>query len=335
MEFINEKTVERLCLYRRLLKNQAKEGKIFFYSHELAEMAHVTPVQVRRDLMYIGYSGNNRKGYETDGILKSISEILDTKKGQEICLVGVGNLGKALINFFSDKSENLLITALFDIDQKLVGNTYQGIPCYHVSLLKEIIIKEGITIGIITSSGKSAQEIASTMAEAGIKSIINYTTTPLNLPETTHLEELDLTASLEKASYYAKLLSERSNGRAEKKKLLIVDDDRDITAAYRVTFETKGYEVVSSLTAEDGLLKAEIEKPDLILLDIMMEQPDSGFLFLSELREKKLDIPVILSSSIAKATAGIMDVTQLNIKSILQKPVDIDDLVSTVEKYMR
>ncbi len=333
MESINERTVERLCLYRRLLRNHAKEGRKFFYSHDLAEMAHVTSVQVRRDLMYIGYSGNNRKGYETDGILKNISNILDTKEGQKMCLVGVGNLGKALVNFFSDKSDKLTITALFDIDQKIVGKSYQGIHCYHISLLKDIITEKGITIGIISSSGKSAKEIASDMSEAGIASIINFTTTPLNLPETTHLEELDLTASLEKASYYAKLLKNKEKKPA-KKKILIVDDDPDITSAYTALFESRGYSVITSADSGSGLKRAEKDSPDIILLDIMMEQPDSGFMFLHEMKEKKLEIPVIMSSSIAKATASIIDVSQLNIKSILQKPVDLDELVRTVQKYI-
>lgn len=335
MELISGRTIERLCLYRRLLKIKLSEGTEFFYSHDLAEMAHVTSVQVRRDLMYIGYSGNNRKGYETKGVLTSITEIIDTEDGFKICLVGLGNLGKALIKFFSDKSDKLKITALFDVDPAVVGKKYNGILCHHSDELESVIRKEGIQIGIISSSGKSAKEIADIMVRSGITSVINYTSTPLNLPENTYLEEIDMTSSLERASYFAKRLSEKKYGGKTKKKLLIVDDDRDITAAYRAVFAKMGYVVISSLTAEEGLKTAEKEKPDIILLDIMMEQPDSGFLFLSELREKKLDIPVILSSSIAKATASIMDITQLNIKSILQKPVDIDDLVRTVEKYTR
>ena len=82
-------------------------------------------------------------------------------------------------------------------------------------------------------------------------------------------------------------------------------------------------------------MKAVLKKqPDMIILDIMMENPDSGFIFLDELREKELSIPVILCSSIAKATANILDVDQLNIKTILQKPVDLEGLVSNVKKYL-
>lgn len=332
MDSINGKTIERLCVYRRLLKKLSKENVEYFYSHDLAKMAHVTSVQIRRDLMYIGYSGNNRKGYETKGILRSISEIIDPKEGMKICIVGVGNLGKAIVNFFSDKSEKLTITALFDIDQKIVGKNFQGIPCYHASLLKEIIEKNGITVGMIASSSNSAKQIADDMIDSGIISIINFTTTPLNMPENTFLEEIDITTSLEKASYFAKIINEQVAA-PKVKKILIIDDDIDIISAYTTILKANNYKVYSTLSTDNGLSMIKKQKPDLIILDIMMEKPDSGFLFLNELKEKNIDIPVILSSSIAKATANILDISQLNIKTIMQKPVDMDDLIQKIKKY--
>lgn len=333
MEVINGKTIERLCVYRRLLRKLSKEGVEYFYSHDLATMAHVTSVQVRRDLMYIGYSGNNRKGYETKGILESISEILDTKEGMKLCIVGVGNLGKALVNFFLDKSEKLTITALFEIDPKQVGKSYQGIPCYHVSLLKEMIESQNITIGIIATSGSSAKGIADVMVSSGITSVINFTTTPLQLPDSTFLEEMDITTSVEKASYFAKYLKHTKKIEPKEKKVLIIDDDIDIINTYSVILKNNNFKVCSAQNTDDGFKLINKHKPDLIVLDIMMEQPDSGFLFLNEMKEKNLNIPVILSSSIAKATANILDVSQLNIKTILQKPVDLDDLIDKIKKY--
>jgi redox-sensing transcriptional repressor len=334
MEAINEKTIERLCVYRRLLKKLSGEDKTYFYSHDLALMAHVTSVQVRRDLMNIGYSGNNRKGYEIKGILESIGEILDCRGGMKICIAGVGNLGKALINFFSDKSEKLTITALFDIDPKVVGKTYMGIPCYHVDKLKEIVSKNNIAIGIISSSSSSALRIAQDMVSAGITSVINFTTTPLNMPDNTFLEEIDITTSIEKASYFAKLIRKNSIGANGQKTILIIDDDIDIVNSYTIILTANGYKPVYALNTDEGFAMLKKHKPDLIILDIMMEKPDSGFLFLNELKEKNIIIPVILSSSIARATANILDVSQLKIKTILQKPVDLDDLIQNIKKFI-
>ncbi|MFO7810429.1 MAG: redox-sensing transcriptional repressor Rex [Candidatus Delongbacteria bacterium] len=335
METINERTVERLCVYRRLIRRLQSDKVEFFYSHDLALMANVTSVQVRRDLMYIGYSGNNRKGYEIKGVLKSMDSILDSKEGMKICMVGVGNLGKALVNFFSDKSEKLTITALFDIDQKIVGKTFNGIPCYHVSVLKEIISKQGITIGIISTSGKSAKGIADEMVSAGIISVVNFTTTPLNLPTEVFLEQTDITASIEKASYFAKIIRDTKTRKTNKQpSIMIVGDDIDIVNSYKDMIETSGFSVSYAQNGEYGIKMVLKKQPDLIVLDIMMEKPDSGFVFLNGLREKGLSIPVILCSSIAKATANILDVNQLNIKTILQKPVDLNELISTIKKYL-
>ncbi|MBN2857084.1 MAG: redox-sensing transcriptional repressor Rex [Candidatus Delongbacteria bacterium] len=335
METINERTVERLCVYRRLIRRLQAKKTEFFYSHDLALMANVTSVQVRRDLMYIGYSGNNRKGYEIKGVLKSMDSILDSKEGMKICIVGVGNLGKALVNFFSDKSEKLTITALFDIDQKIVGKTFNGIPCYHVSVLNEIISRQGITIGIISTSGKSAKVIADEMVSSGIISIVNFTTTPLNLPEKVFLEQTDITTSIEKASYFAKIIRDSSRRKNNAQpSVMIVDDDIDIVNSYKAMMEASGFSVSYAQNGEDGMKMVKKEQPDLIVLDIMMEKPDSGFIFLNELREKGLSIPVILCSSIARATANILDVNQLNIKTILQKPVDLDELITKIRKYL-
>ncbi|HQO09694.1 MAG TPA: redox-sensing transcriptional repressor Rex [Clostridiales bacterium] len=334
MEPINGKTIERLSLYRRLLKKIYTEGTGYFYSHDLAKMAHVTSVQVRRDLMYIGYSGNNRKGYETKGVMDSIGEIMDTKNGMNICIVGIGNLGKALVNFLHDKSEKLKITALFDIDENLIGKNYMGVPCYHVDRLSEKISEENISIGMIAASSRSAKDIAEKMTASGIKAIINYTTTPLNLPENTFLEEIDITTSLEKASYFAKVLGEKKISQECGKKILVIDDDSDIVNIYTVILKKNGYEVSSSLNSKEGFSMISKFKPDLIILDIMMEDPDAGFLFLNELKEKNINIPVILQSSIAKATSNVLDVSQLNIKIILQKPVDPDDLILKIKKYI-
>lgn len=334
MDIINERTIERLCLYRRLLRRSSKSGVDYFYSHDLALMAGVTSVQVRRDLMYIGYSGNNRKGYEIKGILKSIDDILDSKEGMKLCIAGIGNLGKALVNFFSDKSEKLTITALFDIDQKLVGKTFHGIPCYHSSVMKEIISKNKISVGIISSSGRSAEAIATEMASAGINSVINFTTVPLQMPENIYLEQMDITTSIEKASYFSKVLKQKNGRKKMKQDILIVDDDIDIVMGYKAVLESSGFKTDHALTGEDGLKKLKKHIPDLIILDIMMEKPDSGFMFLNELRERNISVPVILNSSIARATANILDVSQLNIKTILQKPVDPDELILTVKKYL-
>jgi redox-sensing transcriptional repressor len=331
MDVINEKTIERMCVYRRLLKQMEKEGVWYAYSHDLAAVANVSAVQVRRDLMYIGYAGSNRKGYEIKGLMTSLDEILDPPHKIRIAIVGVGNVGKALINFFTDKSSKREITALFDIDPDLVNRTYNGIPCYPVEQLKEIIIQEQIDIGIIASPTRTAKTVASEMAAGGIKSVVNFTNTPLTLSDHIFLEQIDITTSIEKASYFTKVIESQRRLTPSKTTVLIIDDDYDIAQSYKAILDTNGYTTDYASHSEEGLSKILNTSPDLIILDIMMEKADSGFLLLNELKERKIKTPVILCSSIARATANILDVTQLNIRSILQKPVDLDELLNILK----
>ena len=95
MRNLPDKTVERLSQYRRSLNNQLEKGKTHIFSHEIANLLHITPVQVRRDIMLIGYSGTLRKGYDIKEMVELIGKIIDTDKGQKIAVIGLGNLGKA------------------------------------------------------------------------------------------------------------------------------------------------------------------------------------------------------------------------------------------------
>ena len=115
--------------------------------------------------------------------------------------------------------------------------------------------------------------------------------------------------------------------------ILVIDDDIDMVKAYTAILKKNDFKVCSSMNSSEGLGMIDKFNPDLIILDIMMENPDSGFLFLNELKERNINVPVILSSSIAKATSNILDVSQLNIKTILQKPVDFDELMVNIKKY--
>ena len=120
----------------------------------------------------------------------------------------------------------------------------------------------------------------------------------------------------------------------DKKIILLVDDDQDFIDAYTVVLEKENYEVKSALNSKDGLLSIEKHHPNLIVLDIMMENADSGFEFAQKVKEKGYEIPIILSSSIAKASTALFDIHSLNVKTVLQKPVEFDYLVSSVKKYI-
>ena len=128
MKHLPHKTIERLSQYRRALLLCHAKGMTHIYSHEIARIQHITAVQVRRDIMLIGYSGTLRKGYNVKELIDLIGEIIDSKEGIHVCVVGIGNLGRAITNYFSGKRTKLSIVAVFDVDKSKVGKKYHGIP---------------------------------------------------------------------------------------------------------------------------------------------------------------------------------------------------------------
>lgn len=199
-----EKTVERLSEYRRTLLECLAKGKTHIYSHELARLHNNTAVQVRRDLMLIGYSSMKKKGYDAKELIDVIGKIIDSKNGLNVAVIGMGNLGRAVTTYFIGKRPKLNIVATFDVDTNKTNRVISGINCYHVKDLKEKIKSSNISIAIIASPPNTAVEIAETLIMAGIKGILNFTTTPLNVPDSVFLEEYDMITSIEKVAYFVK-----------------------------------------------------------------------------------------------------------------------------------
>ncbi|MFO7790065.1 MAG: redox-sensing transcriptional repressor Rex, partial [Bacteroidales bacterium] len=154
-----EKSVERLSQYRKILLENEKNGKTHIYSHELAAQLHLTPVQVRRDIMLIGYSGTQRKGYVIKDLYARIIEVLNQGKKLNIAVVGMGNLGKAITCYFEGKHPSLEIKAGFDNNENKINRVISGIKCYHISELQKKIKELNISIAILTLPPEQAQSV--------------------------------------------------------------------------------------------------------------------------------------------------------------------------------
>ena len=199
-----EKTVERLSEYRRTLFICFAEGKTHIFSHELAKMHSITAVQVRRDIMFIGYTSAQRKGYDIKEMIDVIGRVLDAEYGLNVAIVGIGNLGRAITSYFSGKRSKLNIVAAFDNDPEKTDRVIAGVPCFHTSKISEIVKTKGISIGIITVPSDFASDTSNNLVNAGIKGILNFTSVPLNVPEHVYLENSDVITLLEKVAYFVK-----------------------------------------------------------------------------------------------------------------------------------
>ncbi|MFR9649839.1 MAG: redox-sensing transcriptional repressor Rex [Rikenellaceae bacterium] len=207
---IPEKTVERLSEYRRTLNACYKQGITHIFSHVLAGMHGITAVQVRRDLMLIGFSSDNKKGYDVRELIAFISFILDSRSMMNIAVVGMGHLGQAVSKYFNSRGVNLKVTVAFDVDDDKINRDIDGIPCFHMDAFEQVVSEHDISIVILSLPTSVAQAMVLPIINAGIKGVLNFTSTPLNFPQGIFVENYDITTLLEKVAYFVKE-SEESN----------------------------------------------------------------------------------------------------------------------------
>lgn len=201
---MSAKTIGRISLYRRVLADAMAKGTESLYSHELASLAGVTAAQVRRDLMIVGYTGTPAHGYKVSDLLGSISGLLDDSGKHGLALVGVGNLGRAVLTYFAGRHPNLSFVAAFDVDPAKVGLVISGCRCHAMSDLATVVGNEGIRTAVIAVPAEQAQEVADQLVAAGILSILNFAPTSLRVSQAVYVEHNDLTTSIERAAFFAR-----------------------------------------------------------------------------------------------------------------------------------
>lgn len=203
MSNISKHIVRRLILYRKILQDLLKSKAEFIYSHKLASLTGNTPAQVRRDLMMTGYKGTPTSGYNIKDLIKSISEFLDNPEADRAVLAGLGHLGRAILNYTDGIVSPVKIAAAFDKKQEVIGRVMHKVMCYDVEEMESYIRTNKIKIGIITVPSEESQKVADKMVQAGITSILNFTSTRIKVPVNVYVDNIDMTISLENASFFA------------------------------------------------------------------------------------------------------------------------------------
>ena len=197
---IPEKTIERLSEYRRTLLSCHEQGITHIFSH----------VQVRRDLMLIGFSSDTKKGYDVEVLIDFISNILDNRSVVNIGVIGMGHLGQALTKYFNGRRSKLKIVTAFDVDPEKVGHEIDHIPCYPMDRFEEIVEQHDIKIVILSPPTAVASQLVVPIINAGIKGVLNFTSMPLNFPRGIFVENYDITTLLEKVAYFVKEAEENN-----------------------------------------------------------------------------------------------------------------------------
>lgn len=201
---VSVKTIGRLSLYRRLLNRLLAAGGQNVYSHQLASLAGGTAAQVRRDMMAVGYTGSPKRGYDIRDLIDSIGAFLDAPEGQGAALVGVGNLGRAIMAYFTGRRPKLSIVAAFDVDPYKTNRVIHGCRCYHSSDLEAVIRQMHIRVAILCVPAREAQPTTDILVRSGVRGILNFAPVPLRVPPEVYVEDIDMTMSIEKVAYFAR-----------------------------------------------------------------------------------------------------------------------------------
>lgn len=171
-------------------------------SEALAKVAGVKPTQLRKDLTYFGQFGTRGLGYDVAALSQMISDELGTTSLQPVILVGVGNLGLALLSYRGFEKEGFEVVAAFDIDPKRRRDKEIDLPILGMDQLAEFVQSNHVKMAIVTVPAAVAQEVANNLVECGVMGILNFAPMVLHVPEDVMVNNVNLAIELENLSYF-------------------------------------------------------------------------------------------------------------------------------------
>ncbi|EHO52280.1 redox-sensing transcriptional repressor Rex [Lentilactobacillus kisonensis] len=201
-ENIPRATAKRLPIYYRYLNILHDTGKQRISSTELAEAVQVDSATIRRDFSYFGALGKRGYGYDVDSLLNFFKQILNQEHLTNVALIGVGNLGHALLNFNFHKDSNVRISAAFDTNDQIINTVEDGVPVYPISELADQLHEQQIQVVILTVPSSAAQEVADAAVAGGVKGILNFTSIRISVPDKVLVQNVDLTNELQTLIYF-------------------------------------------------------------------------------------------------------------------------------------
>jgi redox-sensing transcriptional repressor len=194
--------VYRLSVYFRGLQRLKANAIRTVSSEALAKAAGVKPTQLRKDLTYFGQFGTRGLGYDVEQLADMISDVLGTTSLQPVVLVGVGNLGLALLSYRGFEKEGFEIIAAFDIDPARHRGKDIPVPIHDMARLAPVIGERAVKMAIVTVPAPVAQEVANTLVQCGITGILNFAPLVLDVPESVVVNNVNLAIELENLSYF-------------------------------------------------------------------------------------------------------------------------------------
>jgi redox-sensing transcriptional repressor len=198
---IPDETIRRLPIYLRGLLLLSEQGQQDVSSRNLADFLGVNPWQIRKDFSYFGGFGTPGRGYKIEKLAKEINKILKLDVVHKLALIGVGNLGSALLAYPGFQIYGFDIAAAFDIDPKKIGRKVKNIMIEDASNLR-MLKKKKIELAIIAVPRDAAQQTADALVKAGIKGILKFSPCYITVPKKVKVITVDIAMELARLPYY-------------------------------------------------------------------------------------------------------------------------------------
>ncbi len=199
---IPEATIARLPVYLRALTTLSERHVGTVSSEELAAAAGVNSAKLRKDLSYLGTYGTRGVGYDVDYLRFQIAREIGLTQDWAVVIVGIGNLGHALANFSGFASRGFRIAALLDSDPDRVGEKVGGLTISALDDLDSIVVRQQVSIGVISTPASAAQEVCDRLVSAGVTSVLNFAPAVLTVPASVDVRKVDLSIELQILAYH-------------------------------------------------------------------------------------------------------------------------------------
>jgi redox-sensing transcriptional repressor len=198
---IAESTIHRLSLYYRALASLERENQATVSSKELAKREKLTPAQVRKDLSFFGSFGTRGLGYPVKDLKAKIAAILGLDRSWKVAMVGVGNIGSALVSYKEFQKQGFNIVKIFDNDQRKIGSNHKGIVVSDIRNLQKEIDEDKLEMIILAVPPANAQAIVDDVVKAGVKAILNFAPVNLIVPDDVFVRNENMSMELEYLSF--------------------------------------------------------------------------------------------------------------------------------------
>lgn len=204
---IPEVVIDRLPVYARALNLLDQEGHQVVSSQELGEQLGVTPAQIRKDLSYFGRFGKQGRGYNVKRLLEELRQILGLDRQWSMVLVGVGQLGRAIVGYGGFTPQGFRIVEAFDSDPTIIGMQVGALTVKPVDDIAEVLRSHSVDIGIVAVPAASAQGVIDILVACGVKAIINYAPIAPQAPPHVRIKDIDPVLALQSMTFYVKKLA--------------------------------------------------------------------------------------------------------------------------------